>query len=268
MMTMITITMRCVESGQLARRWREWCVAVSCHRRGVDAREPPRVILAASTPSTRGSNASMASMERATHLELVARAGEIDFEEFLLVIKNMQNPGAVQSKLGVAVQKGVKKGVFQTTMKGGAKALFEGVAGAAKEIPGARRQNLRHAVDDNRREKLREERAIRRDRSKPHGRQNRAGRTDDVGSALMTSTQRKKRIEQAEAKGKGKGDQGKGGDKGKDGDTGKAKGKGKGGDKGGKGGKGGKGQGKARLASCNRKTSSRLFALSPASDPE
>ena len=42
-------------------------------------------------------------------------------------------------------------------MKGGAKALFEGVAGAAKEIPGARRQNLRHAVDDNRREKLREE---------------------------------------------------------------------------------------------------------------
>ena len=30
----------------------------------------------------------------------VARAGEIDFEEFLLVIKNMQNPGAVQSKLG------------------------------------------------------------------------------------------------------------------------------------------------------------------------
>ena len=60
--------------------------------------------------------------------------GEIDFEEFLLVIKNMQNPGAVQSKLGVAVQKGVKKGVFQTTMRGGAKALFEGVAGAAKEI--------------------------------------------------------------------------------------------------------------------------------------
>ena len=99
----------------------------------------------------------MASTGRATHLELVARAGEIDFEEFLLVIKNMQNPGAVQSKLGVAVQKGVKKGVFQTTMKGGAKALFEGVAGAAKEIPGARRQNLRHAVDDNRREKLREE---------------------------------------------------------------------------------------------------------------
>ena len=44
-------------------------------------------------------------------------------------------------------------------------------------------------------ELLREERAIRRDRSKPHGRQNRAGRTDDVGSALMTSTQRKKRIE-------------------------------------------------------------------------
>ena len=116
-----------------------------------------RVIRAASTPS-------MASTERATHLEVrkpseitLSHAGEIDFEEFLLVIKNMQNPGAVQSKLGVAVQKGVKKGVFQTTMKGGAKALFEGVAGAAKEIPGARRQNLRHAVDDNRREKLREE---------------------------------------------------------------------------------------------------------------
>ena len=29
--------------------------------------------------------------------------GEIDFEEFLLVIKNMQNPGAVQSKLGPRV---------------------------------------------------------------------------------------------------------------------------------------------------------------------
>ena len=53
-----------------------------------------RVIRAASTPS-------MASMGRAAHLEVrktseitLSHAGEIDFEEFLLVIKNMQNPGA------------------------------------------------------------------------------------------------------------------------------------------------------------------------------
>ena len=59
-----------------------------------DARE-------ASTPSTRGGNASTASTERAAHLEVrktseitLSHAGEIDFEEFLLVIKNMQNPGA------------------------------------------------------------------------------------------------------------------------------------------------------------------------------
>ena len=36
-------------------------------------------------------------------------------------------------------------------------------------------------------ELLREERAIRRDRSKPHGRQNRAGRTDDVASVYLLS---------------------------------------------------------------------------------
>ena len=51
--------------------------------------------------------------ERATRLELVTRAGEIDFEEFLLVIKNMQNPGAVQSKLGPRV--GVISERFRTS---------------------------------------------------------------------------------------------------------------------------------------------------------
>jgi len=80
--------------------------------------------------------------------------GEIDFEEFLLVIKNMQNPSAVQSKLGGALKKGVQQGVLKTSL-GAASALF--AAAPAVEIPGQRRQNLRHAVDDNRREKLREE---------------------------------------------------------------------------------------------------------------
>ena len=76
---------------------------------------------------------------------------------------------------------------------------------------------------------------------------------------LQIQELRKKRIGQAEAKGKGKGgDQDKGGDKGKDGDKGKAKGKGKGGDKGGKGGKGGKGPGKARRASCSWKSAVRV----------
>ena len=73
-------------------------------------------VLRSVLPSTSSPLGTAPHAIEATHV----RTGEIDFEEFLLVIKNMQNPGAVQSKLGVAVQKGVKKGVFQTTMKGGA----------------------------------------------------------------------------------------------------------------------------------------------------
>ena len=55
-----------------------------------------------STPESdpSASTPSMASTERAAHLEVrktseitLSHAGEIDFEEFLLVIKNMQNPG-------------------------------------------------------------------------------------------------------------------------------------------------------------------------------
>ena len=69
----------------------------------------------------------------------------------------MQNPKAIQSKLGMAVSKGMAKGVLKTSMRGAASALFDVAKNAAKEVPGQRRADLRHAVDDNRREKLKNE---------------------------------------------------------------------------------------------------------------